>query len=93
MTSSPINIVVAQQLGDYCIQLEFDDHTVQCVDFKPFLSGSIHPAIRGWLAPEKFAAFRLEYGELVWGDYELCFPLIDLYRNQIDRQRLLEIAA
>ena len=93
MTPSLINIVTAQQVGDYRIRLAFDDHTVQDVDFKPFLSSALHPAIRNWLAPEKFATFRLEYGELVWGDYELCFPLIDLYRNQLDHQHLLETAA
>jgi hypothetical protein len=93
MTPPLINIVAAQQVGDYCIHIEFDDHTVQDVDFKPFLSRALHPVIRSWLAPEKFAAFRVEYGELVWGDYELCFPLIDLYHNQINYQHLFETAA
>ena len=34
--------------------------------------------------PVRFATFRIEYGELVWGDYDLCFPVIDLYLNQLE---------
>jgi hypothetical protein len=30
---------------------------------------------------------------LIWGDYDLCFPMIDLYRNAIDHRRPLEMAA
>lgn len=87
-----VNIVAARQVGDYCIHLTFDDGTEQRVDFKPFLSRSLHPDIRQWLSPERFSSFRIEYGELVWGDYELCFPVIDLYRNQLDHRHLLEPA-
>jgi hypothetical protein len=25
----------------------------------------------------------LEHGDLVWGDFDLCFPIMDLYENQI----------
>ena len=46
-----------------------------------------------WLDPDRFAGFRVEFGELVWGDYELCFPMIDLYRNKIDHRNSLEAVA
>ncbi len=84
MTGPVINIVSAEQAGEFSVHLKFDDGTEQTVDFRPFLMHSIHPDIRAWLDPARFAAFRLEYGELIWGDYELCFPMIDLYRNQIE---------
>ena len=92
-TSATINIVTAEQVGDYCLHLSFNDGTEQTVDFKPFLSLSRHPDIRAYLEPARFAAFHIEYGELVWGDYELCFPIIDLYRNQLDRNTALEAVA
>jgi hypothetical protein len=92
MTPNIINIVAAQQVRDYCIHLRFDDGTDQVVDFKPFLSHSLHPDIRCYLDPSQFPSFRLEYGELVWGDYDLCFPIIDLYRNDLEH-RHSEIAA
>jgi hypothetical protein len=93
MIPAIINIVSAEHLGDYRIRLGFDDGTEQTVDFQPFLSHARHPDIRAWLDPARFTAFRLEYGELVWGDYELCFPVIDLYRNQIESSVSLEAAA
>jgi hypothetical protein len=35
----------------------------------------------------------VEYGDLVWGDYELCFPVKDLYANQISHSNADLIAA
>lgn len=93
MIPATINITAAEQVGDYALRLSFDDGTVQAVDFKPFLSLSRHPAIRAYLEPERFAGFRIEYGELVWGDYDLCFPIADLYRNTIMQSAALEAAA
>jgi hypothetical protein len=54
---------------------------------------SHHPDIRTYLEPLCFAGFRVEYGELVWGDYEPCFPVIDLYRNTIEHDQLMTKAA
>ena len=93
MTPATINIVTAEQVGDFLIRLQFDDGIEQTIDFKPFLTNALHPDIRAWLDPARFAAFRLEYGELVWGDYDLCFPVIDLYRNQIEHHSSLESVA
>jgi hypothetical protein len=45
---------------------------------------SLHPEIRKWLDPAAFSTFRVVYGDLVWGDYELCFPVADLYRGVIE---------
>lgn len=83
MSERPINILSAEPDGDYRLRLRFDDGTLQTVDFLPFLSRSHHPDIRAFLDPGRFASFRLEYGELVWGDFDLCFPILDLYHNRI----------
>jgi len=88
-----INIISATLIEEYRIQLVFDDNTAQEIDFKPFLTRSHHPDIRAYLEPVCFAGFRVEYGELVWGDYELCFPVIDLYRNTIEHDQLMTKAA
>ena len=93
MNRTLINITSATQTGEYRIRLVFDDNTVQEVDFKPFLTRSYHPDIRGYLDPGRFADFRVGYGELIWGDYDLCFPVIDLYRNTIEHnQSMTEVA-
>ena len=93
MIPAKIKITSVEQLGDYKLYLSFDDNTVQTVDFKPFLSLSRHPAIRAYLEPERFAAYRIEYGELVWGDYDLCFPIADLHLNRLMPDSVLEQAA
>lgn len=93
MIPATINIKSAEQVGDYALRLSFDDGAVQTVDFKPFLSRSRHPDIRAYLDPVRFAAYRLEYGELVWGDYALCFPIADLYLNRLMPESALEKAA
>jgi len=93
MNSTLINITSATHSGEYCIRLIFDDNTIQDVDFKPFLIHSHHPDIRAFLNPALFMDFRLEYGELVWGNYDLCFPVIDLYRNTIEHNQSMTAVA
>ena len=76
-------ITQAKWFKDYKLRLAFNDGKKQTVDFGPFLKASNHPAIRDFLSLKKFKSFRLEYGDLVWGDYELCFPIADLYENKV----------
>lgn len=93
MIPAIINITAAEQVGDYALRLSFDDGTVQTVDFRQFLSASPHPDIRAYLDSARFAAYRIEYGELVWGDFDLCFPVADLYRNRLMSDSAMEKAA
>lgn len=88
-----INILRVDPAGAYCLTLHFDDGSQQCIDFGPFLVRAIHPAIRAFLDPLRFADWHLEHGELVWGDYDLCFPIADLYHNRILSGHALETAA
>ena len=83
MIPDTLNIVRTEHLGDYRLAIDFDDGTKQNVDFKPFLISAQHPEIRAFLDMSKFSAFRVEQGDLVWGDYALCFPIEDIYRNRI----------
>ena len=93
MNETIINIITATEVADYRIRLVFNDSTVQEIDFKPFLTRSYHPDIRAYLEPVRFAGFRVEFGELVWGDYELCFPTIDLYKHMIEHDQSMTNAA
>jgi len=86
MSGEIINITRATQVGQYRIHLQFDDGTHQEIDFGPFLNRAQHPDIRAYLDEALFKTYRLEHGELIWGDYDLCFPIIDLYQNQIEHQ-------
>ena len=88
-----INIRSAEQIDSYRLLLKFDDGKEQVVNFKGFLMRFKHPDIRSYLDPTKFSDFRLEYGELVWGNFELCFPMIDLYMNRLEQGGYIESAA
>lgn len=81
--SGIINIVRAEYVKDYVLRLVFDDKTEQLVDFEPFIRLAQNPAIQRYRDFDLFQSFRIEYGELLWGDYDLCFPIIDLYENNL----------
>ncbi|HLF85395.1 MAG TPA: DUF2442 domain-containing protein [Blastocatellia bacterium] len=78
-----VEVVRAERLSDYKVRLNFSDGAERVVDFEPFLSSSQNPMIRAYLDPQKFEGFRLEHGDLIWDDYELCFPIANLYEGRL----------
>lgn len=93
MITDCIQITRAEYLGEHRIRLEFDDGAETTVDFLPFLSGSRHPDIRAFLDLAKFRSFRLQHGNLMWGDFDLCFPVSDLRANTLQPIRRVDAAA
>jgi len=86
MTLSENDVVFverAEHLGDYALRLGFSDGKERLVDFAPFLRQSHNPLIRVYLDPAAFARFAVKDGDLVWGDYDLCFPIADLYEGRL----------
>jgi hypothetical protein len=83
MNEPVINILDATWVADYRIALSFDDGSNRTIDFRPFLSQSRHPDIRSFLDQQRFRTFRVEHGNLLWGDYALCFPVMDLYEDRL----------
>ena len=82
--SEKLKIDSAKYLPDYAIRLFFNDGTEKLVDFKPFLSKSLHPSIKKYLDEKMFSNFRLTDGNLNWNDYELIFPIWDLYNGKLE---------
>lgn len=78
-----VDITAAEYAGGYRLRLTFSDDTARTVDFEQFLSRSHNPMIRKYLDPEEFADFSVQYGDLVWHDYDLCFPIADLYEGRV----------
>ena len=78
-----LKIDSAKYLTDYVIRIKFNDGTEKLVDFKPFLSKSLHPSIQKYLNENKFSNFSLIDGNLNWNDYDLIFPLSDLYNGHL----------
>lgn len=77
------SIQSVEYVEEYKLKIVFTDNTVQVVDFYPFLSNSLNPLIRKYLDIDEFKAFGIDDGDLEWNDYDLCFPIADLYENSI----------
>ena len=69
--------------GGHRLKILFSDGTIQVIDFEPFLANAQHPEIRKYLSEKNFKKFLLHDGELMWGDFDLIFPIMDLYHNTI----------
>jgi hypothetical protein len=76
-----IEIKSAVYIGDYAIRIFFNDGVCKLVDFKLFLENSSHPAIKKYLDESKFKQFLILDGNLNWNDYDLIFPIADLYQG------------
>jgi hypothetical protein len=82
-TKKYLEITEAKYVSGYKIHLKFNDGKVQPMDFRPFLRKSTHPDITKYRQMRKFKSFRLDYGNLMWGDYDVIFPITDLHRGEI----------
>ena len=78
-----IEIKTAKYIGDFAIRLLFSDGFNRLVDFKPFLETSLHPSIRKYLDESKFSQFLIVDGNLNWNNYDLIFPIDDLYQGRL----------
>jgi len=78
-----IDIESAEYLADYRLLLRFSDSKERIVDLGSFLRNSLNPMIRKYLDLDKFKNFSIAHGDLFWNDYELCFPIADLYEGRI----------
>ena len=78
-----IEVKSAQYIGDFAIRIFFSDGVNKLVDFKPFLEASLHPSIRKYLEESKFKVFNIVDGNINWNDYDLLFPIEDLYQGKI----------
>lgn len=78
-----IKIKSAKHINGYKLHLIFNDNKEQIINFKPFLEASSHPEIAKYLDKDIFKKFSLVDGDLMWGDFDLIFPVYDLYTNSI----------
>lgn len=78
-----IKITSATFISDCAIRIIFNDGVNQLVDFKAFLESSSHPSIRKYLDEVLFKQFSIIDGNLNWNDYDLIFPIHDLYQGKI----------
>jgi hypothetical protein len=70
-------------IGDFAVRIFFSDGVNKLVDFKPFLESSLHPSIRKYLNESKFKEYQIIDGNLNWNDYDMIFPIEDLYQGRL----------
>ena len=78
-----ISIEEAKYVEDYQIYMKFNDGKENIIDFKNFIFKSRHPDINKYKNIDLFKKFNLEFGDLEWNDYDLSFPIYDLYKDKI----------
>jgi Protein of unknown function (DUF2442) len=78
-----LEITGAKYVSGYKIRLTFNDGTVRIMDFGPFLAKALKPDTADYHDLRKFKAFRIEDGDLIWGDYQMIFPIADLHRGEL----------
>ena len=78
-----LTIISAKNLGNYNILIEFNDGVEKFVDFSDFLSKSQHRSIKKYLDETLFNSFKIIDGNLNWNDYDMIFPIADLYDGNI----------
>ena len=83
MTARYLSVVKASVVAPYTLAVTFDDGETRTVDFGPFLRKSRHPLIRAYLNEDRFREFDIVGGNLNWHDYDLIFPVADLYAGSI----------
>lgn len=78
-----IEVLKAEWIRDYLLEIRFTDGKIQKVDFGQFLKNSKHPEIQKYLEPELFKKFEIRDGNLDWNNFDLIFPVSDLYAGEI----------
>ena len=78
-----ISIISAEYTGEYKVKLTFSDGVIREIDFAAFLNDAKNPMARKYLDKKLFRNFKIDYGDIIWNDYEMCFPIWDLYEGKI----------
>jgi hypothetical protein len=78
-----ISIDKAELVGEYKINFLFSDGVERLIDFSGFLNSAKNPMTRKFLDKQMFKGYSIEYGDIIWNDYEMCFPIWDLHEGII----------
>lgn len=78
-----LEVTEAKYVSGYKLLLTFNDGAVRVVDFGPFLAKARNPDTTDYRDLKKFKRFHIQDGDLIWGDHQMIFPIMDLYRGTI----------
>ena len=78
-----LRVKQASYVPRYKVDIEFNDGEHRVVDFGPFLKKAQNPMFAKYRRVSEFKSFHVEHGDLMWGDFEMIFPIEDLHRGEI----------
>jgi hypothetical protein len=79
-----IIVISAVYVQNYKVKIGFSDNSSRIIDFKPFLKENPHPQWKKYLNINQFKKFKIENGNLVWGqNWDLIFPVYNLYTGNL----------
>ena len=78
-----LEITEATYVAGYKLRLVFNDGNKRVMDFEPFLRQAQNPMLTQYRQLKKFKSFHLHHGDLMWGDFEMIFPIEDLHCGKI----------
>ena len=83
MTFMYLRVKEAKYAPRHRVDIKFNDGTHRVVDFGPFLKQAKNPMFTKYRRPKEFKSFHIQDGDLMWGDFEMIFPIMDLYQGNI----------
>ena len=78
-----ITINKADYIGEYKINFLFSDGVERLIDFSDFLNNAKNPMTKKYLDKSLFKKYSIDYGDIIWNDYDMCFPIWDLHEGKI----------
>jgi hypothetical protein len=76
-----IKIIDAKYLEDYKILLTFNDSQSKIVDFNDLLKSTPYQNEKKFIDKELFKQFKIDLGDLIWNDFDMCFQAKNLYNG------------
>ncbi len=78
-----LRVKEAKHVTRHRVDIKFNDGTQRIVDFGPFLKQAQNPMFTKYRRPKEFKSFHIQDGDLMWGDFEMIFPITDLHAGKI----------
>ena len=79
-----INIVNAEYVESYMLEIFFSNDKKKLVDFSEFLEMHSHTQYNKYKKENNFKKFKIENGNVVWGkDWDMIFPVDELYKGRL----------
>lgn len=79
-----ISIIKAEYAGNLSVKIWFDDDTSQIINIGEFIKKHPHPQYNKYLDEKRFKQFKIENGNVVWGNnWDLIFPIDQLYNGVV----------